>query len=590
MIARGVMLGPDQPVILHLLDIEPAAEALNGVKMELVDAAFPLLKGVIATTDPIEACMGVNIAVMVGGFPRKEGMERKDVMSKNVSIYKAQASALEKHAAEDCKVLVIANPANTNALILKEFAPSIPEKNITCLTRLDHNRALGQISERLDVQVSDVKNVIIWGNHSSTQYPDVNHATVKTSSGEKPVRELVSDDQWLNTEFITTVQQRGAAIIKARKLSSALSAASSACDHIRDWVLGTPKGTWVSMGVYSDGSYGIQPGLIYSFPVTCEKGKWSIVQGIKIDELSRAKMDATAKELMEEKSLAYSILVTGAQDSSQYWGYWPRSACNSALAWSICCESLKEVEMELIDAAFPLLQGILATTDVNEACKGVIIAVMVGGFPWKEGMERRDVVHRNVPHLQVVANPANINALILKEFAPSMPDKNITNAAVPKSLIELENDAEHLLLARNQVVENDKERNGNREALTALRKRAKTTKTSIKSPFEWIMKDTGRSGSRAAPLVKEICGICGNHDEKEKTWMMFPGSDVFACIPFHAAHTILEKDQELLEYEAKKLQSYVKDMSLLISEKGVLADRISPGVLRSLVTLTDKPK
>ncbi|CAL8149995.1 unnamed protein product [Prunus armeniaca] len=279
MIARGAMLGPDQPVILHMLDIEPAAESLNGVKMELIDAAFPLLRGVVATTDVHEACKGVNIAVMVGGFPRKEGMERKDVMSKNVSIYKAQASALEKNAAADVKVLVVANPANTNALILKEFAPSIPEKNITCLTRLDHNRALGQISEKLNVHVGDVKNVIIWGNHSSTQYPDVNHATVTTSGGEKPVRELVANDQWLNTEFITTVQQRGAAIIKARKLSSALSAASSACDHIRDWVLGTPKGSWVSMGVYSDGSYGIQPGLVYSFPVTCEKGQWSIVQG-----------------------------------------------------------------------------------------------------------------------------------------------------------------------------------------------------------------------------------------------------------------------------------------------------------------------
>ncbi|KAB1225246.1 Malate dehydrogenase, cytoplasmic [Morella rubra] len=308
MIAKGIMLGPDQPVILHLLDIEPAAESLNGVKMELIDAAFPLLKGVVATTDVVEACEDVNIAVMIGGFPRKEGMERKDVMSKNVSIYKAQASALEEHAAAGCKVLVVANPANTNALILKEFAPSIPEKNITCLTRLDHNRALGQISERLNAHVSNVKNVIIWGNHSSTQYPDINHATVTTSSGEKPVRELVSDDHWLNTEFITTVQQRGAAIIRARKLSSALSAASAACDHIRDWVLGTPKGTWVSMGVYSDGSYGIQPGLFYSFPVRCEKGQWSIVQGLKIDEFSRAKMDATAKELIEEKSLAYSCL------------------------------------------------------------------------------------------------------------------------------------------------------------------------------------------------------------------------------------------------------------------------------------------
>ncbi|KAI3938240.1 hypothetical protein MKW98_031188 [Papaver atlanticum] len=308
MVARGAMLGPDQPVILHILDIEPAAEALNGVKMELIDAAFPLLKDVIATTDVVEACTGVDIAVMVGGFPRKEGMERKDVMSKNVSIHKAQASALEKHANTDCKVLVVANPANTNALILKEFAPSIPEKNITCLTRLDHNRALGQISERLDIQVSDVKNVIIWGNHSSTQYPDVSHATVTSSDGQKPARELIADDQWLRTEFIKTVQQRGADIIKARKLSSALSAASSACDHIRDWVLGTPKGTWVSMGVYSDGSYGIPSGLIYSFPVTCEKGEWSIVQGLKIDEFSRTKMDATANELIEEKSLAYSCL------------------------------------------------------------------------------------------------------------------------------------------------------------------------------------------------------------------------------------------------------------------------------------------
>ncbi|XP_047950614.1 malate dehydrogenase, cytoplasmic [Salvia hispanica] len=308
MVARGAMLGPDQPVILHMLDIAPAAEALNGVKMELVDAAFPLLKGVVATTDVVEACTGVNVAVMVGGFPRKEGMERKDVMSKNVSIYKSQASALEKHAAPNCKVLVVANPANTNALILKEFAPSIPQKNITCLTRLDHNRALGQVSERLKVQVADVKNVIIWGNHSSTQYPDVNHASVKTSSGAKPVRELVANDEWLKGEFITTVQQRGAAIIKARKFSSALSAASSACDHIRDWVLGTPEGDWVSMGVYSDGSYNVPAGLIHSFPVTCKNGEWSIVQGLSIDEFSRKKLDATAQELSEEKSLAYSCL------------------------------------------------------------------------------------------------------------------------------------------------------------------------------------------------------------------------------------------------------------------------------------------
>ncbi|CAA6662472.1 unnamed protein product [Spirodela intermedia] len=286
MIARGVMLGPDQPVILHMLDIPPAAEALNGVKMELVDAAFPLLKGVVATTDVVEACTGVNIAVMVGGFPRKEGMERKDVMTKNVSIYKSQASALEKHAAANCKVLVVANPANTNALILKEFAPSIPEKNISCLTRLDHNRALGQISERLSVQVSD--------------YPDANHATVTTPAGDKPARELVADDEWWGLHHDCSAT--GAAIIKARKLSSALSAASSACDHIRDW------GTWVSMGVYSDGSYNVPAGLIYSFPVTCKNGEWSIVQGLPIDEFSRKKMDATAEELAEEKALAYSCL------------------------------------------------------------------------------------------------------------------------------------------------------------------------------------------------------------------------------------------------------------------------------------------
>uniref|UniRef100_A0A7N2LGN8 malate dehydrogenase n=2 Tax=Quercus lobata TaxID=97700 RepID=A0A7N2LGN8_QUELO len=308
MIARGIMLGPDQPVILHLLDIAPAAEALNGVKMELLDAAFPLLKEVHATTDVTEACKDVNIAIMLGGFPRKEGMERKDMMSKNVPIYKEQASALEEHAASDCKVLVVANPANTNALILKEFAPSIPKENITCLTRLDHNRALSQIAERLKVYVTDVKNVIIWGNHSSTQYPDANHAIVTTTNGERLVKELDIDDHWLKNEFINTVQQRGAAIIKARKASSALSAASAACDHMHDWVLGTPKGTWVSMGVYSDGSYGIPKDIIYSFPVKCEKGKWSIVNGLKIDEFSRAKMDVTAKDLIDEKEVAHSCL------------------------------------------------------------------------------------------------------------------------------------------------------------------------------------------------------------------------------------------------------------------------------------------
>ncbi|CAO2834810.1 unnamed protein product [Amaranthus hypochondriacus] len=283
MVARGLMVGLNQPVILHLLDIEPATHALNGVKMELLDSNFPLLKGVIATTDVEEACEGVNIAVMIAGIPRKEGMERKDVMSKNVSIYKHHALALQQYASDNCKVVVVANPANTNALILKEFAPSIKEKNITSLTMVDHNRALYQIY--------------------------LNYATVSSPNyGYNFVHKLVADQHWLNTEFMKTVRLRGAEIMKARRLSSALSAASAVCDHIHYWLLGTPKGTWVSMGVYSDGSYGIQPGLIYSFPVICEDGEWSIVQGLKIDELSRSKMDATEKELIEEKALAYSCL------------------------------------------------------------------------------------------------------------------------------------------------------------------------------------------------------------------------------------------------------------------------------------------
>ncbi|ERN00771.1 hypothetical protein AMTR_s00106p00146860 [Amborella trichopoda] len=287
MIARGEMLGPDQPVILHLLDIPQTAEVLDAVRMELVDAAFPLLKGIVATSDLVKACTDVNIVVMLGGL---------------------RHSVLEKHAAPNCKVLVVANPANTNALIFKEFAPSIAEKNVTCLTRLEHNRVLGQIAQRLYVHVSDVKNVIIWGNHSSSQYPDANHATVTTATGERPVRELVSNDQWLKGEFITTMQQPGATIIKARKLVSAFSEASAVCDHIRDWILGTPKDTWVSMGVYSDGSYGIPASLIYSFPVTCNGGEWSIVQGLEIDGFSRAKMDATTNDLISERALAYSCL------------------------------------------------------------------------------------------------------------------------------------------------------------------------------------------------------------------------------------------------------------------------------------------
>lgn len=312
MIARGAMCGPDQPVILHLLDIPIAEEALKGVVMEIKDAAFPLVKGIVATVDVEEACKDVDVAVMVGGFPRKAGMERKDVMGKNVAIYKAQASALEKHASKNVKVIVVANPANTNALILKENAPSIPEENITCMTRLDHNRALAQVADRMGVTSSDVKNVIIWGNHSSTQYPDVNHATVNVDGKDTSVREAVKDDEWLNGDFVKTVQQRGAAIIAARKLSSAMSAASSACDHMRSWLLGTAPGEYVSMGVISDGSYGIAKGLMYSFPCTCKDGKWSIVQGLTIDSRSRQLMDATAAELVEEKAMAMECLAEAA--------------------------------------------------------------------------------------------------------------------------------------------------------------------------------------------------------------------------------------------------------------------------------------
>lgn len=231
-------------------------------------------------------------------------------MGKNVSIYKSQASALEKFAAKGVKVVVVANPANTNALILHENAPSLPASDITCMTRLDHNRALGQVGERLGVPSSHVKNVIIWGNHSSTQYPDVNHGSVTLPDGAtRPIRTAIGDDAYLDGPFIATVQQRGAAIIKQRKLSSALSAASSVCDHVRDWMLGTAEGTWTSMGVISEsGAYGVPPGLCYSYPVTCKAGTWTIVEDLPIDAPSRAKMDATAAELVEEKAMAMACL------------------------------------------------------------------------------------------------------------------------------------------------------------------------------------------------------------------------------------------------------------------------------------------
>jgi malate dehydrogenase len=295
-IAAGDMLGPDQPVILHLLEITPALPALHGVVMELDDCAFPLLAGVVATDDANVAFKDVDYALLVGARPRGPGMERKDLLSANGAIFGPQGKALNAHAKRDVKVLVVGNPANTNALIAQANAPDLDPKCFTAMVRLDHNRAKGQLAAKTGAHNTDVRKMIIWGNHSSTQYPDIHHATVKG----KPALSLV-DQAWYEKEFIPTVQQRGAAIIKARGASSAASAASAAIDHMHSWALGTAEGDWVSMGIPSDGSYGIAPGVIYGYPVTCKNGKYEIVQGLEINDFSRARMDATDKELREER-------------------------------------------------------------------------------------------------------------------------------------------------------------------------------------------------------------------------------------------------------------------------------------------------
>jgi len=302
-IAAGDMLGPEQPVILHLLEITPALPALNGVVMELDDCAFPLLAGVVATDDANVAFKDVDYALLVGARPRGPGMERKDLLSANGAIFGPQGKALNAHAKRDVKVLVVGNPANTNALIAQANAPDLDPKCFTAMVRLDHNRAKGQLAAKTGAHNTDVAKMIIWGNHSSTQYPDLHHATVKG----KPALSLV-DQAWYEKEFIPTVQQRGAAIIKARGASSAASAASSAIDHMRTWALGTADGDWVSMGIPSDGSYGIKPGVIYGCPVTCKNGKYEIVQGLEIDAFSRARMDATDKELREERAAVEHLL------------------------------------------------------------------------------------------------------------------------------------------------------------------------------------------------------------------------------------------------------------------------------------------
>lgn len=315
-IANGEVFGPTQKVILHMLDIPVAENALNGVVLELQDCAFPLLADIVATVDIETAFKDIDVALLVGAMPRREGMERADLLAANAKIFKQQGAALDAHAKKTCKVLVVGNPANTNALIAAQCAPSIPKENFSALTRLDHNRAQAQIALRLSdklnctVSAQDVNNVTIWGNHSSTQYPDAFKATCTGEKcGDDKVTSLLQDDAWLKNEFITTVQKRGAAIIKARKLSSAMSAAKAICDHTRDWWCGTNDKSWTSMGVWSTGNkYGVPDGIIYSFPVRCAEGKWSIVEGLEVDEFSREKMDATAKELVEERSSSFSSL------------------------------------------------------------------------------------------------------------------------------------------------------------------------------------------------------------------------------------------------------------------------------------------
>tara|TARA_B100001778_G_C18598836_1_gene636177 strand:- start:2211 stop:3209 length:999 start_codon:yes stop_codon:yes gene_type:complete len=296
-IAAGDMLGPDQPVILHLLEITPALEALNGVVMELNDCAFPLLHGIVATDDANVAFKDVDFAYLVGARPRGPGMERKDLLEANGAIFGPQGKAINDHAKRDVKVLVVGNPANTNALIAQQNAPDLDPKCFTAMVRLDHNRAISQLAEKTGTHSTDIKKMTIWGNHSATQYPDLHQATIKGNDALSKV-----DQAWYEGTFIPDVQQRGAAIIKARGLSSAASAASSAIDHMRNWALGTEAGDWVSMAIPSDGSYGIEPGIIYGYPVTCKDGKYEIVQGLEINEFSRTRMDATEKELREERA------------------------------------------------------------------------------------------------------------------------------------------------------------------------------------------------------------------------------------------------------------------------------------------------
>jgi malate dehydrogenase len=302
-IAAGDMLGPDQPLILQLLEITPALGALEGVVMELRDAAFPLLTDIVATDDAEVAFQDTDYALLVGARPRGPGMERADLLSANGQIFGPQGAAMNKVASREIKVLVVGNPANTNALIAQAAAPDLNPRNFTAMTRLDHNRALAQLADKVDTHHSNISKMLIWGNHSSTQYPDIRFAEI---DGRVVAGDV--DQSWYRDTFIPDVQQRGAAIIKARGASSAASAASAAIDHIRSWTLGTPEGDWVSMAVPANGSYGIEPGIIYSFPCVCENGDYSIVQGLDVDEFSRDRMNATEAELREEREAVKDLL------------------------------------------------------------------------------------------------------------------------------------------------------------------------------------------------------------------------------------------------------------------------------------------
>ncbi len=296
-IASGQLLGPETAVELRLLEITPAMQALEGVVMELDDSAFPLLESVETSDDPNVAFDGANVALLVGARPRAKGMERADLLEANGGIFKPQGQAINDHAADDVKVLVVGNPANTNCLIAMSHAPDVPRERFTSMMRLDHNRAKAQLAKKVGAHARDVRRMTVWGNHSTTQYPDISHALV----GDRPASELVTERSWVEEEFIPTVAKRGAAIIEARGASSAKSAASAAIDHVHDWVLGTAEGDWVSMGIPSDGSYGIEEGVICGFPCTCSGGDWQIVSDLEIDDFSRERIDASVEELKSER-------------------------------------------------------------------------------------------------------------------------------------------------------------------------------------------------------------------------------------------------------------------------------------------------